>query len=81
MMDKSSLSNLTLASFVAVTVWALAALGESRIDVYVSMFTLEYFVCLAVFRPRRRAFDLPAAALFCAFAAIVSLRVIEVLYG
>ncbi len=80
-MEKSSLSNLTLASFVATTVWALAALGESRIDVYVSMFTLEYFVCLAVFRPRRRFFDLPAAALFGAFVVIVSLRVIEVLYG
>ncbi len=80
-MDKSYLSNLVLASFVAITVWALSALGESRIDVYVSMFALEYFVCLAVFRPRRRFFDLPAAALFGAFVVIVSLRVIEVLYG
>ncbi len=80
-MDKNSLSNLALASLVAITVWALAALKEARIDVYISMFTLEYFVCLAVFRPRRRAFDLPAAALFGAFAVIVSLRVIEVLYG
>ena len=80
-MDKNSLSNLALASLVAITVWALAALKEARIDIYISMFTLEYFVCLAVFRPRRRAFDLPAAALFGAFAVIVSLRVIEVLYG
>lgn len=80
-MDKSHLSNLVLASFVAITVWALSSLGEYRIDVYISMFALEYFVCLAVFRPRRRTFDLPAAALFGAFAVIVSLRVIEVLYG
>lgn len=80
-MEKSQISNLTLGSLIFATVWALSSLGESRLDVYVSMFTLEYFVCLAVFRPRRRAFDVPAALLFGAFVVIVSLRVMEILYG
>uniref|UniRef100_A0A7C3ETB1 Uncharacterized protein n=1 Tax=Candidatus Methanomethylicus mesodigestus TaxID=1867258 RepID=A0A7C3ETB1_9CREN len=79
-MEKSQISNLVLGSFIFATVWALSSLGEGRIDVYVSMFALEYFVCLAVFRPRRRCFDFPAALLFGAFALIVSLRVIEILY-
>ena len=78
-LDRNHLFNLVLALLVALTVPSLAALKEGRLDVYVSMFTLEYFVCLAVLRPRRRFFDVLAVALFLAFAYAVALRVLEVL--
>ncbi|MEN3016834.1 MAG: hypothetical protein ABC585_03540 [Candidatus Methanosuratincola petrocarbonis] len=80
-MDRNALFNATLASLVAASVWALSSLGEARLDVYVSVLALVYFVCLAVFRPSRGFFDFPAAALFLAFAAIVAMRVISILYG
>ena len=78
-LDRNYLFNLILASLIALTVPPLAALGENRLDVYVSLFTLEYFVCLAVLRPRRRTFDFLALALFLAFAYAVAMRVLEVL--
>lgn len=62
-----------------MTVPSLAALGENRLDVYVSLFILEYFVCSALFRPRRRTRDLLAAGLFAVFSVIVALRILEVL--
>ncbi len=80
-MDRNALFNTTLAAMVAISVWALSSLGEAKLDVYVSVLTLVYFVCIAVFRPARAFFDIPAAALFAAFAAIVALRVMSILYG
>lgn len=72
--------NLVLAVMMAVTVPSLAALHEYRLDVYVSLYTLEYFVCLALFRPRRRVrVDPLAAALLLVFSVIVGFRVLEVL--
>lgn len=78
-MDRNALFNVTLASMVAASVWALSSLGEGRIDVYVSVLALAYFVCLALFRPARSIPDLPAAALFLAFCWIVAMRVMEIL--
>jgi hypothetical protein len=62
-----------------VAVSAFAALNESRLDVYVSMFTLIYFASTAVFRPRRRTWDFLALALLAAFTYVVAVRVLEVL--
>ncbi|MEM1546675.1 MAG: hypothetical protein QXY40_08340 [Candidatus Methanomethylicia archaeon] len=45
---------------IFITVPSLTALGEYRIDVYISMFTLEYFVALSILRPRRRFKDVTA---------------------
>jgi len=62
-----------------VAVSALAALNESRLDVYVSMFTLIYFAATAVFRPRRQTWDFLALALLAAFTYVVAVRVLEIL--
>lgn len=78
-LDKNILFNLALAAMFFATVPALAALHEARLDVYVSMFTLEYFVALAILRPRRKVRDFLAFALFAIFAVIVAFRVAEVL--
>jgi hypothetical protein len=69
----------TLAVLITVAVSALAALNESRLDVYVSVFTLIYFAATAVFRPRRRTWDFLALALLAAFTCIVAVRVLEIL--
>lgn len=73
------LFNMVLAFMMFITVPSLTALGERRLDVYICMFTLEYFVALAVLRPRRRFKDILALTLFIAFTVIVSIRVLEVL--
>lgn len=78
-LDKNYLFNLCLALMIFLTVPVLAALGEVRLDVYFSMFTLEYFIAYALFRPRRRIRDPVGPALFIIFAYIVALRVLEVL--
>lgn len=70
---------LCLAFMFFLTVPVFAALGEVRLDVYFSMFTLEYFIAYALFRPRRRFRDLIGPALFIIFIYIVALRVLEVL--
>lgn len=78
-MNKNLLSNLVLAALIVLTVAILAALGERRLDVYVSIFTLEYFIVLAVLRPRRRTRDILAFVLLAVFSFIVGVRVAEIL--
>ncbi|MEM2688048.1 MAG: hypothetical protein QW796_06845 [Thermoproteota archaeon] len=78
-MDRNSLYLITLAFLIALATSSLAALGESRLDAYVSVFTLIYFALTAVFRPRRRTFDFLAIVLLAVFAYIVTVRVLEIL--
>jgi hypothetical protein len=78
-MDKNILFNIVLGSMIVPTVAILNALGEARLDVYVSMYTLEYFVAKAVLRPRRRFFDVLGPLLLTVFSIIVGVRVWEIL--
>jgi hypothetical protein len=79
-LDRQSLYLITLALLITLAVSALAALNESRLDVYLSMFTLIYFTATAVFRPRRRTWDFLAFALLAVFTYIVAVRVLEILF-
>lgn len=78
-MDRQKLYLMTLALFNNIAVAALAALGEARLDAYVSVFVLIYFTLTAVFRPRKRTWDVLGASLLAVFAYIVFTRVLEVL--
>jgi hypothetical protein len=69
-----------LSSLTAAAASILAALGENRLDVYVSVFTLIYFALTAIFRPRRRTLDFLALTLFAAFSYLGAVRVLEVLF-
>ena len=57
----------------------LSVIGDYTLDVYVSMFTICYFVTSTIFRPRRRTFDFVGLALFVIFAVIVALRIVAIL--
>jgi hypothetical protein len=78
-MDKNILFNIVLGSMIVSTVAVFSGLGERRLDLYVSMYTLEYFVAKAILRPRRRFFDVLGLVLFITFSAIVSLKIWEIL--
>ncbi|QOJ79287.1 hypothetical protein IG193_02150 [Infirmifilum lucidum] len=78
-MERDYLANTVLALAVFLAFWALYSLGEGRVDAYISVYTLEYFVVKALFRPRRVTRDYLAAVLFAVFVAIVVYRVLEVL--
>lgn len=80
-MDKHTLYIITFTILIMVSVSSLAALGESRLDVYISIFTLEYFTLSAIFRPRRRTIDFLAIFLLIIFAYIVTVRVLEILFS
>jgi ABC-type uncharacterized transport system permease subunit len=70
---------MALASSITASASILAALGEARLDAYVSAFAIAYFALSAILRPRRRTRDFLAAALLMAFSYSVALRVLEVL--
>jgi len=78
-MDKNILFNIVLGFMIVPTAVILSSLGETRLDVYVSMYTLEYFVAKAVLRPRRRFFDILGLTLFLIFSLIVCFRIWEIL--
>ncbi|MEM2025225.1 MAG: hypothetical protein QXW94_02925 [Desulfurococcaceae archaeon] len=80
-MDRSSLYLISLASAVSLATSFLAALGEARLDVYVSVFTLIYLAFKALFRPATRTVDFLGAALVASFSIIVALRIMEALAG
>jgi hypothetical protein len=61
------------------TVVCLSALGEIRIDVYVSLFTVEYFAASALYQPRRRYVDFIGGLLFAVFCFIVGMKIWEII--
>jgi len=78
-LEREHLANTILALMVFATFWALHSLGEGRVDAYICMYTLEYLIVKALFRPRRATRDYLAAALLAAFAVAVAFRILEVL--
>ena len=69
------LLSLAILSFGAVV--SLAALGEARITVYLSVLTISYFASTLVFRIKRRpSFDFLAAALVIVFALSIASSII-----
>lgn len=75
--------SLTLA-YMLTTV-SLSAYGENRLDLYVSLYILEYFVFTllhAPFNPRsRKVLDMVGYVFFALFITIVASRVMEILFG
>ena len=70
---------MLLGLLLVSTVVGLSALGEARLEVYVSLFTVCYFVATALYQPRKKGFDLVGVALFTVFCAIVVRKVLEIL--
>lgn len=75
---------LLMATMFTATVVVFSALGEERLDVYVSMFILEYFVLVALhtpFKPKTSLYmNVIGYTLLAVFSVIVAARVIEILY-
>ncbi|MDH2901753.1 MAG: hypothetical protein PXY39_12365 [archaeon] len=64
------LLSLAILSFGAVV--SLAALGEGRLTVYLSVLTIAYFASTLIFRVKRRpSFDFLAVALVIVFAVSI----------
>ena len=78
-MDKQKQYLLILCILLMSTVVSLAALGEPRLDVYISLFTVCYFAATALFQPRKRFFDFVGGSLFVIFCFIVIQKVLEII--
>jgi membrane-associated protease RseP (regulator of RpoE activity) len=68
-----------------LTTSALSALGESRLDLYISVYILEYFVITLLHSPlnprTQRVLNVFGYGLFAVFMIIVALKVLEILLG
>ena len=53
-MDRHILFILLLVAFFLFTVVTFAAAKEQRLDVYTSVFTIEYLALVEILRPRRK---------------------------
>jgi len=84
-MDRRGYLVLQLAVLYVATIIILELLGEGRLDVYLSLLTLEYLVSLALYSPfpssTQKALNLLGALLFAVFLYFVTLRVLEILVG
>jgi hypothetical protein len=78
-MNKNYLSNTILAIMIMLTSSIFLLLGENRIDVYFSMYALEYVIIKALFNPRRLYKDFLAFILLAIFSIIVAYRIYEIL--
>jgi len=78
-MNKNYLANTIFTVMIMLTSSIFWILGETRVDAYFSMYTLEYFVVKALLNPRRLYKDFLAFVLLAIFAVIVGYRVYEVL--
>lgn len=78
MVSRDYIFNNILSAMIILTVWSLWSLGESRLDAYVSLYTLEYLVLKAILRPRRSTRDWIAIILVGVFIVAVSIRIYSV---
>jgi len=61
-------------------------MGQTRLDVCISVFTIEYLVLVEILRPKRRfmtalGLDPVALGLVIIFGLIVTRKVVEILVG
>jgi len=83
-MERHLLFVIILTIIIFVSLAGLAAIGEGRLDVYLSVFTIEYLAMREILRIRTRGFsfaglDLIALGLCVIFGFIVLKKVIEIL--
>ncbi len=75
--------SLTLA--YTLTTVALSAYQESRLDLYVSLYIVEYFILTLLhspFNPRaQKILDIAGYVFFTVFIFIVAMKVLEILFG
>ena len=68
-----------------LTTTALSTYGQNSLDLYVSLYILEYFVLTLLhspFNPRtQKIIDITGYVLFAIFIIIVTLKVLEILVG
>ncbi len=79
-LDKQKLHTVGMSLALMVSTVSLIALGEARIEVYFSIFTVCYFALAGLFRPRRRTFDIVGVILIIEFGMIVTRKILEILY-
>lgn len=76
---------LLLTVIYMLTTVSLSAYGETRLDLYISLHILEYFVFTLLhspFNPRtQKVLDVVGYVLFAVFVIIVTSRVMEILFG
>ena len=85
-MDRHILFLILLTAFFLFTTAVFVALGEERLEVYLSVFTIEYLALVEILRPRRRLvtwlrIDPVELGLVVIFCVIVTRKVIEILIG
>jgi hypothetical protein len=77
------ITSLTLAYML--TTAALSTYGQSGLDLYVSVYILEYFILTLLhspFNPKaQKIIDITGYVLFVIFMIIVALKVLEILVG
>ncbi|MCW4050736.1 MAG: hypothetical protein NWE89_13480 [Candidatus Bathyarchaeota archaeon] len=78
-MDKQKQYLVTLSLMLVSVSVGLGSLGEARLEVYYSLMTVCYFAASALFRPRRRWFDVVGGSLFLGFCYIVLVKVLEII--
>jgi membrane-associated protease RseP (regulator of RpoE activity) len=68
-----------------LTTAVFSVYGENRLDLYVSVYILEYFILTLLhspFNPRtQKIIDITGYVLFAIFIIIVTLKVLEILVG
>jgi len=76
---------LILTFLYALTVVSLSAYGENRLDLYISLYTLEYFVVVLLHSPlnpkTQKVINLIGYGLFVIFMIIVIRRIMGIIVG
>ena len=76
-MHSQKLYLIALSFTYLVTTIGLVAFNEQRIAVYMSLYIIGYFGITALFRSKKKYFDLVGIGLFIIFIYIVVMNVID----
>ena len=75
----------SMAVAFSLTTTILLAFNEDRLDLYLSVYIIEYFIITLLHSPMKpktaRMLDATGYVLFAVFAVIVAMKVWEILFG
>ena len=76
---------ISMAIAFSATTAILTAFNEDRLDLYLSVYIIEYFILTLLHSPLKpktsRMLDATGYVLFAVFAVIVAMKVWEILFG
>jgi 4-hydroxybenzoate polyprenyltransferase len=78
-MDRQKLYIMTLVIVFSVVTIGLTVYNDQKLEEYLSLYSAGYFIITALYKPRKKRFDIAGAGLFLVLSCIVVIKILDIL--